>query len=102
MRYRIRKRHSKIIKLLLIIFAVWLIGAPGYFGYALWNDADFLAPLPQLENPDIDFFAVVVKNYHWETISAVQDFGYQRPDGFSIYSFLEKCSTHNATPVLRC
>ena len=55
-------RISKLSKIFIMIFAGWFIGVPIYGGYALLNDADFLATLPQFENPDIDgFFLIVLK-----------------------------------------
>ncbi len=55
-------RHSKLSKIFLIIFAGWFIGVPTYGGYLLLNEADFLATLPQVENPDIDGFSERIKS----------------------------------------
>jgi hypothetical protein len=95
-------RHSKIIKLLLILFAAWFMGSPGYFGYTLLNDADFPLALPQLENPDLDAFPAAVKNHFSSTAPLVPDVGYLQTNGFSFYSLLEMGCPNKITPILRC
>jgi hypothetical protein len=95
-------RHSKTIKLLLIIFVGWFIGAPGYFGYAILNDADFLATLPQFENPDLDGLSAVWKSPFFSTFPAVPNSSYLQANGLSSRSFTGTRSSENLDPVLRC
>ena len=95
------KRHPQTINLLILVFIVWFLGTPVYCGYALLNEADFLAPLPQWENADSDIFTTAVKNYFSGTPPFITDVAYLQPDGF-YYSSLEIGSTSRLTLVLRC
>jgi len=95
-------RHSnKTIKISLIIFAGWFIGVPIYGGYSLLNDADFLATLPQLENPDLDGFSSILKNQLFLIIPTVTPIFL--PIGrLAFRPFSHTFSLEGINPILRC
>jgi hypothetical protein len=96
------RRPGPATKWLLILLVGWLMGVPGYCGYALVSDADFLATLPQLENPDLDASLVAEKSLCLWSVSPVHDVGYHQPDGLFMHSFLEMSPTKSLTFIRRC
>jgi hypothetical protein len=90
------------MKMLLILFAGVFIGTPGYFGYANLNDADFLATLPQLENPDLDGLSADWKNPFLLPLPAVPTVSHLQTNGLSLSSFSGTRSPENLNPILRC
>ena len=95
-------RHSnKTIKVLLIIFAGWFIGVPIYCGYSLLSDVDFLATLPQMENPDLDGFSFVLKNQLFLIITAVTPI-FLPIRRLTFHPFSQTFSLEGINPILRC
>jgi hypothetical protein len=94
-------RISKPSKIFIMIFAGWFIGVPIYGGYLLLNDADFLATLPQFENPDIDGFAIVLKKQLFLIIPTLAPFFL--PIGRLAFGFFSQAfSLAGINPILRC
>jgi hypothetical protein len=95
-------RHStKTMKVLLFIFAGWFIGIPIYGGYALLNDADFLATLPQVENPDLDGFSIVLKKQLFLIVPTLMPVFFASIH-LAFRLFPETFSLAGINPILRC
>ncbi len=96
-------RNSKLSKIFIIIFAGWFIGVPIYGGYLLLNDADFLATLPQFENPDIDGFSIVLKKQLFLIIPTANTyFPPDRPPGLSLlFPSVLPCRDQPDPPLLK-
>jgi hypothetical protein len=96
------KHHfNKTNAILIIIFAGWFIGIPIYSGYSLLNEADFLAALPQFENPDLDSFSSIMKKQSFPIIPTLIPIFL--PIGrLAFHSFPQTFSLERINPILRC
>jgi hypothetical protein len=95
-------RHSKLILVLILVFAGWFIGVSSYQGYSLLNEADFMATNPQFENPDLFGPLAGSKKVFCFPIMARLTLSLNPRNHLSFIFFPKPASSKNSQFILRC